>query len=104
MKIAFVTAALLASAGTAMGGTITLTGSAGSLSASARFENLGGNLVVTLTNTSGNDVLVPADVLTSLFFDISTGETLTPVSALLGGATVFYGPNGGGNVGGEWAY
>jgi len=84
---------------------ITFTGSSGGLSASASFEVIGSNLRVVLTNTSSADVLVPANVLTGLFFDLNGVGALTPVSALLsGGSTVFFGPNGGGNVGGEWAY
>ncbi len=84
---------------------VTFTGSSGSLAASAVFGIVGSSLTVTLTNTSTADVLVPADVLTALFFDIPSGVTLTPGSALLGsGSTVHFGPDGGGNVGGEWAY
>jgi hypothetical protein len=99
-----VVAGVLAMAGSAMGGTITVNGSSGSLSASAQFANVGGSLVVTLTNNSSADVMVPADILTAVFFDVISGETLTPVSALLSGSTVHFGANGGGNVGGEWAY
>ncbi len=79
-------------------------------SAMAEFSvNGAGELVVTLTNTSLNDVLVPSDVLTALLFDISgAGVPLTRTSAVLGaGSTVFYDPDGqpaGGVVGGEWAY
>lgn len=83
---------------------ITFSGSSGDLAASATFDAVGGNLQVTLTNTSAADALVPIDLLTAVFFNI--GDTsLTPVSALLAsGSTVFFGPDGGGNVGGEWAY
>ncbi|MCL4194835.1 MAG: PEP-CTERM sorting domain-containing protein, partial [Thermoguttaceae bacterium] len=63
---------------------------------------------LTLTNTSAADVLVPADVLTGVFFDVSGNSIWTPVSAVLGsGSLVFYDPDGqpaGGNLGGEWAY
>lgn len=84
---------------------ITFTGSSGSLAASANFSVVGGNLQVILTNASSADVLNPSGVLTALFFTLTGNPTLTPVSALLsGGSTVFFGPNGGGNVGGEWAY
>jgi len=64
-------------------------GSSGSLSASADFELIGSTLTVTLTNTSTADVLVPADLLTGVFFN--TTYTLTPVSASLNGSTVYYG-------------
>ncbi|MGE3107427.1 MAG: XDD4 family exosortase-dependent surface protein [Phycisphaerales bacterium] len=97
-------ASLCVGSGVALGGTITVSGSSGSLSATARFENSGGNLVVTLTNNSSADVLVPADILTAVFFNVISGETLTPVSALLSGSVVHFGSNGGGNVGGEWGY
>src|SRR5262245_10637014 len=94
----------LASAASA---TVVFSGSLGALAASASFTVTGTTVTLVLTNTSGMDVTNPAEVLTGVFFDI-TGfppNTLTPVSAMLtAGSTVFYGPNGGGNVGGEWAY
>ncbi|HRT09899.1 MAG TPA: PEP-CTERM sorting domain-containing protein [Candidatus Paceibacterota bacterium] len=79
----------------------------GSRSAQAEFDIISGNLVVTLKNTSGADVLVPSEILTALFFDISGSPVaLTPVSALLAPGSVvwFDTPPAGGNVGGEWAY
>jgi len=98
----------LACGSASVAGPITFTGSSGSLAASAGFETSGTNLVVTLTNTSAADVLVPTDVLTAIFFDIAGVGALTPVSAVLGsGSSVFYDPDGqpaGGVVGGEWAY
>jgi hypothetical protein len=78
----------------------------GSLGASAGFDVGSGNLTVTLTNTSPNDVTVPAQVLTAVLFDMAGTPSLTPTSALLvSGDTVLYGsyPSGG-NVGGEWGY
>jgi hypothetical protein len=78
------------------------------LSASANFSIVSGDLQVILTNTSPDDVLVPSQVLTALFFSLPGGVTIAPLSALLsGGSTVFYDPDGqppGGVVGGEWAY
>lgn len=72
-------------------------------SASADFAVSVNDLIVTLTNTSTADVEIPVFVLTALFF--TADVNLTPVSALLAdGSTVFFGPDGGGNVGGEWAY
>src|SRR5262249_52759787 len=48
---------------------VTFTGSSGSLAASATFDDsVAGTLKVTLTNTSSADVLVPANVLTAVFF------------------------------------
>lgn len=101
--------ALLTIAGTS-GAAIMFSGTSGSLAASAEFSVSGsGELVVTLTNTSAADVLVPADVLTAVFFNVTGGAlTLTRDSAVLApGSSVFYDPNGqpaGGVVGGEWAY
>jgi hypothetical protein len=84
---------------------ILFTGSSGNLSASASFDISGGDLQVTLTNTSTADVLVPSDVLTAVFFDMQGSPTLTRLSAMLApGSTVWFGPSNGGNVGGEWAY
>ncbi|MDH4100783.1 MAG: PEP-CTERM sorting domain-containing protein [Nitrospirota bacterium] len=85
---------------------ITINGTNGSnLSAAATFAASGTNLIVTLTNTSTSDVLVPADILTAVFFTVAGDPTLTPVSALLNaGSTVHFGPVNGGNVGGEWQY
>ena len=82
-------------------------GSSGSLAASVSFEVLGSDLIVTLSNTSTADVLVPADVLTGVFFKLGGTPTLTSGSAVLGaGSSVFFDPDGqpaGGVVGGEWA-
>ncbi|PPD22678.1 MAG: hypothetical protein CTY24_06290 [Methylobacter sp.] len=84
------------------------TGASGNLAASVDFSISGNTLTVVLTNTASADVLVPIDVLTAVFFDISGNPTLTSVSALLtSGSSVFYDPQGqpaGGNVGGEWEY
>ncbi len=90
---------------TCSGTPLVCTGTSGSLAASATFSFSGSTLTVVFTNTSSSDVLVPPDVLTALFFNISGNPTLTPSSALLsGGSTVFFGADGGGNVGGEFAY
>ncbi|MBX7255471.1 MAG: PEP-CTERM sorting domain-containing protein [Candidatus Hydrogenedentes bacterium] len=63
-----------------------------------------GTLTVVLANV--DDVaLKPSDLLTALFFSVSGGYMLAPVSAVLtSGSAVLNGPDGGGNVGGEWAY
>jgi hypothetical protein len=70
------------------------------------FDIVGGNLLATLTNTSGLDVLVPADVLTGVFFDITGDPLLTAVSAnVASGSSVLFGTTDpGSGVGGEWAY
>jgi hypothetical protein len=74
------------------------------LSASVDFQLSGSMLTVVLTNTSLADVLVPADVLTAVFF--SSNGSLTSVSAVLtAGSTVINGSQpSGGVVGGEWGY
>jgi hypothetical protein len=86
---------------------LVFTGTSGNLSAAVSFDNVGGNLVVTLANV-GADVMVPADILTAVFFDLAGVGALTPVSALLAGAsTVHFDADGqpaGGDLGGEWAY
>jgi len=101
--------ALLTLAGTSGAGII-FSGTSGSHAASAEFSvSPSGELVVTLTNTSAADVLVPSDILTAVFFNVTGGAlTLTRDSAVLGaGSSVLYDPQGqpaGGVVGGEWAY
>jgi len=79
--------------------------------ASVSFEDLGGGILeVTLSNL-GDDVMVPTDVLTGVFFTLSGDPTLTPVSASLNGSTVYFAVLDGddvapvgGDLGGEWAY
>jgi MYXO-CTERM domain-containing protein len=89
---------------------VTFSGSSGLLSASAEFSVTGaGDLVVELTNTSAADILVPADVLAGVFFNISGAPlSLGRDSALLTpGSLVYFDPDGqpvGGVVGGEYAY
>ena len=82
-------------------------GSSGSLSASASFEIVGGQLQVTLTNTSSADALLPTDILTSLFFNVAGDPTLTSISSISGGSTYLNGVQvsaSGTIVGGEWGY
>ena len=81
-----------------------------SLSAQADFEALAGKLVVTLSNTSNDDVVIPSDVLTGVFFSLNGVSPLTPVYAEInpnptGVNTVVYGnyPTKG-MVGGWWAF
>ena len=87
---------------------VLFTGSDGPLSASVEFTVSGTDLIVTLSNTSSQDILVPSDVLTAVFFDISGSPVLTKTSAVLNsGSSVYYDADGqpaGGIVGGEWAY
>lgn len=86
---------------------IAFNASQGNLAAYANFSASGTTLTVTLTNTSASDVVIPAEVLTALFFDYNGAAlNLTPVSALLNGGTVvhFDAPPPGGDVGGEWEW
>lgn len=96
----------LAMAGSAQA-SIVFSGSSGSKSATAEFDVSGSNLIVKLKNTSAADVLVPADLLTAVFFNVSGANlSLTRSSAVLGsGSVVMNGSTDPGNVvGGEWAY
>lgn len=110
LLIAIILTALFA--GAAKADSLSFTDSAAlGLEANALFENIGGGkLRITLTNTSLNDVLIPVDVLTGVFFDISGDPTLTPLSAMVAAGSVIspsdtVAPTGAdGNVGGEWAY
>ncbi len=97
--IIFMMVLLIGFAGTAGATLFTSSG------ASADFTvNGSGQLVVTLTNTSPADVLVPSQVLTAVFFNLS--DTLTPVSATVASGSIVYDPAHATttNVGGEWAY
>jgi hypothetical protein len=80
-------------------------GSSGSLAAEADFSLSGDHLFVTLTNTSNADVWNPSEVLTGVYFSLDPSIGFTPISATLGtGSVVWFGSDGGGNLGGEWAY
>jgi hypothetical protein len=108
-KVLFlVTAALisLVIAVPAGAGLITFTGSSGNLNSSATFATDSSNLIVTLTNTSTADVLLPTDVLTAVFFTLEGDPTLSRISAVLasGSGVLFGGTDPGGVLGGEWAY
>lgn len=82
---------------------ITFSSSNGSQGASATFDIVGPTLTVTLAGTTG-DVLNPAGLLTTVFFNLG-GAALTPVSALIGpGSTGVNGAPLTGSVGGEWSY
>lgn len=88
--IAAAIAATSMAVATSVGAAWTFSATSGSLSATAVFDVVGGNLQVVLSNVGG-DVLVPADVLTALFFEIPNVGALTPVSAVLtsGSTSVF---------------
>ena len=81
--------------------------SSGSRAATAGFDVVGGGLEVVLSNTSLADTLVPSDVLTGVFFDITGNPALTRISAITGGPTyrgTTFISGAGAAVGGEWAY
>jgi len=94
-------AVVLIAAQVAVADEVQFSGSSGSLAAEATFEASGGNLIITLTNTSSADALVPTDILTGVFF--SSGASLSTVSATVAAGSV-YGFPAITNVGGEWAY
>jgi hypothetical protein len=80
--------------------------SSGNLTAQSSFRIISTDLEVTLTNTSAADVQQTSDVLTGVFFNLSGGSDLSPVSAIIApGSTVLFGTTDpGGVVGGEWGY
>ena len=99
--VAMVATSFDASAGVIFGS------SSGSRAAAARFDIVGEGLEVVLSNTSLADTLVPSDVLTGVFFNITGNPALTRMSAMSGGPT-YRGTtlisDAHTAVGGEWAY
>jgi len=103
---------VLWSCGVAQATSVTHAVSQGHLAASATFDVSGSSLVVTLTNTSLWDCLVPSDLLTAVLFDLAGDPVLTPASAVLGadshvclGAGLYANdPGPGCSVGAHWAY
>ena len=90
---------------------ISVSFSSGVYSATADFMRTGSNLIVTLTNTSTADAMVPTDILTAVYFDIAGSPALTRTSAVvpltsdvweIGSGTLE--TPGDRVVGGEWAY
>ncbi|MGA7802290.1 MAG: PEP-CTERM sorting domain-containing protein [Gammaproteobacteria bacterium] len=65
--------------------TVTTTGiqsqTGSSLAASATFDVLGSQLIVTLDNTSTDDVRAPADILQAIYWNMAQNVTLSLVSA-----------------------
>ena len=107
-KCAAAMAAVLLAGVSANAAPMVFVGSSGNLSASASFDIVGGQLQLTLVNTSAADVMNPAEVLTAIFFSLNGNPSLSSVSAVLGaGSSVVYDAQGqpaGGVVGGEWGY
>lgn len=105
--LALALAAGLSVAVSQAGAAVTFTGVSGSRAASATFDIVGGNLEVVLDNTSSADALVPVDILTAVFFNLSGSTALSPQSATSQGPTFLSSTQinvAGTNVGGEWAY
>lgn len=103
IALAAVTAGLVgpASAG------VVWTGSADSRAASADFSVVGSSLTITLSNTASVDAMVPIDILTGVYFDISGGAiALSRVGVVLasGSSVIDGGTDPENSVGGEWAY
>jgi hypothetical protein len=105
-RVLIVCALLMAVGQVPVMGSVIFSGTNGNgLEASALFTVANDRLQVVLTNTSSVDVLDPAALLSGVFFKVPSGVGLAPISATLAsGSTVWFGPDGGGNVGGEWAY
>lgn len=83
----------------------------GTRSAQVDFVRSGGDLIVTLTNTSAADALVPTDILTAVFFELDGNPLLTRTSSLVPVSSAVYISNVGTDVtpadrvvGGEWSY
>lgn len=84
----------LAAGPPARGDTIAFSAGSGNLSAKAIFTIAGGNLVVTLVNTSNVDVTQQADLLTAVFWDDVNNPTLSVTGGsafLASGSNAYYG-------------
>lgn len=106
IRLSLAAAALIFISGQAPAETIEYTGANGSLSADAIFELIPstGTVKVTLTNTAGpsSQALTPADLLTAIFFDLTGGVVVRPLSAVVPqGQTIL--PSGN-DAGAFWQY
>jgi hypothetical protein len=95
----------------ALAGPIVYSFTSGSRAASVEFAKSGSDLLITLTNTSSADALVPSDILTAVFFEVDGNPALTRTSALVPlSSLVLMGGSGldvtplDRVVGGEWSY
>ncbi|HKQ46706.1 MAG TPA: XDD4 family exosortase-dependent surface protein [Phycisphaerae bacterium] len=81
------------------------------LSASISFHATGNDLVITLTNSAQTDVMLPLEILTAVYYDVSgpalglgrTSAVIGPESSLLFPPATPFDPAPKG-VGGEWEY
>lgn len=88
--------------------------SSGARSAQVSMNTSGSNLVITVTNTATADALVPTDILTAVFFNVSGGSlSLSPLSAVLNSGSSIVGKSGavpspatepGDSIASEWSY
>ncbi len=103
---AIIAALLLATAATAANASTFVGSDAFGREATVNFQVDSGVLVITLTNSSTADTLVPIDVLTGVYWSMTDAGALTTDSALLNfGSTVIYDSMPlGGDVGGEFCY
>ncbi len=82
---------------------LAVSGSSGTQSFSAVFENIGnGMLQITLTNTGQTPPSDESGVIGALFFNLSGNPTLTPVSMSLGAGSSIV--NGSGDPSANWRY
>lgn len=99
---------MLSAAGRCQAISRTYEGISGDLKAEVKFEQIGSDLQVTLSNTSTQPVEKPEQVLTGVFFNILNNPSLlqaTPGHTATAPDGVVNGPAGTNiNVGGEWAY
>lgn len=116
MRIALLITSLLLVTRQTDAGLVTFSGSASGRSASVTFETNSAaaptQLLVTLTNTSTMDALVPTDVLTAVFFNstglsVNTNPLASPLTyAKIAAGSLVTGASqpAGGYVGGEFAF
>lgn len=70
--------------------TVIFNGASGPLAAQAQFTISGGVLTLQLTNTSTADSLVPSDLLSSVFWNMTGSPNLVGWNAVLGGGSSVY--------------
>lgn len=101
----------LALCGAASAGSVSFTGTNGSnhtARATFDYDQIGSTLSITLENLGG-DVMAPADLLTTVFWDLTPAgqqgqPTLTPLSAMVSnGSSLVFG-NGATNLSMHWAF
>lgn len=111
MRRCIILVGLLALTPLAQAGPVAYQFSSGNRAARVDFAKSGGDLIVTLTNTSTFDAEVPTDLLMAVFFEITGNPLLGRTSALVPLTSSVYVSNTGVDVtpadrvvGGEWGY